>query len=65
MSDLARMVIVHELKPYELSVQSAAKVTEVAQVQIGLAILSKEGQKQTMPLLTALCNGTLFEGRLP
>ena len=58
------MVIVHELKPYELSVQSTAKVTEVAQVQIGLAILSKEGQKQTMPLLTASCNGMSVKSRL-
>ena len=47
------MIIVQKLKPHKLSVQSSAEVAEVCQVQLLLAVISKKGEEQSMPLLTA------------
>lgn len=62
--DLVGVVIVQILKPHKLSVQSSAEVAKVFQVQLLLAIITKEGEKQAMPLLTATCQVTTFTGKL-
>ena len=58
------MIVMQKLKPHKLSVQSSAEVAKVCQVQLLLAIISKKGQEQPMPLLTAHAKSTMFRGLL-
>ena len=54
------MVIVQKLESYELSMQSSAEVAKVCQVQLLLAVISKEGEEQAMALLTAHAKSTML-----